>query len=160
MRMATAQVIQSIRREFRALKPGMDERLRRQWAAAEARELGRGGITAVARATGMSRTTITTGCRELTRPLKQRERDAQRIRRPGGGRRSLVDTDPGLLAALEALLEPVTRGDPESPLRWTCKSTSKLAAELTRQNRPVFTSPSRKLEKAIRSNLEGLGYGG
>ena len=137
MRMATAQVIQSIRRKFRALKPGMDERLRRQWAAAEARELGRGGITAVARATGMSRTTITTGCRELTRPLKQRERDAQRIRRPGGGRRSLVDTDPGLLAALEALLEPVTRGDPESPLRWTCKSTSKLAAELTRQKHPV-----------------------
>jgi hypothetical protein len=117
----------------------MDERLRRLWAAAEARELGRGGITAVARATGMSRTTITTGCQELTRPLKQR--DAQRIRRPGSGRRSLVDTDPGLLAALEALLEPVTRGDPESPLRWTCNSTSKLAAELTRQKHPVSDRP-------------------
>lgn len=115
----------------------MDERLRRQWAAAEARELGRGGVTAVARATGLSRTTITAGCRELALPAKQREQDAMRVRRPGGGRRRLAETDPDLLAALETLVEPVTRGDPESPLRWTCKSTAKLAAELTRQRHPV-----------------------
>lgn len=135
--MADTQAIKSIRRKFRALRPGMDERLRRQWAAAEARELGRGGVTAVARATGMSRTTITAGCHELELSVKQRERDAARVRRPGGGRRPLTETDPGLLAALEALLEPVTRGDPESPLRWTCKSTAKLATELTRQQHPV-----------------------
>jgi DDE family transposase len=135
--MAGGQVIQSIRRKFRALQPGMNERLRRQWAAAEARELGRGGVTAVAQATGMSRTTITTGCRELTLPVKQRAAAALRVRRPGGGRRSLVETDPQLRTALEALLEPVTRGDPESPLRWTCKSTARLAAELTRQQHPV-----------------------
>jgi hypothetical protein len=135
--MAAAQVIKSIRRKFRALRPGMDERLRRQWAAAEARELGRGGITAVASATGMSRTTITVGCRELELPAKQRAQEALRVRRPGGGRRSLTETDPGLLTALEALVEPVTRGDPESPLRWTCKSTAKLAAELTQQQHPV-----------------------
>ena len=135
--MAVAQTIKSIRRKFRALQPGMNERLRRQWAAAEARELGRGGITAVARATGMSRTTITVGCHELELPIRQREQDAACVRRPGGGRRPLVETDPGLLTALEALLEPVTRGDPESPLRWTCKSTAKLAAELTRQQHPV-----------------------
>ena len=135
--MAAAQVIQGIRRKFRALRPGMDERLRRQWAAAEARELGRGGITAVACATGMSRTTITVGCRELKLPVKQREQEARRVRRVGGGRRSLAEADPGLLTALEALVEPVTRGDPESPLRWTCKSTAKLAAELTRQQHPV-----------------------
>ena len=135
--MATAQFMQSIRRKFRALRPGMDERLRRQWAAAEARELGRGGITAVASAIGMSRTTITAGCRELKLPVKQREQEALRVRRPGGGRRSLAETDPELLTALEALVEPVTRGDPESPLRWTCKSTAKLAAELTRQQHPV-----------------------
>jgi hypothetical protein len=137
MRMADAQAIKSIRRKFRVLRPGMDERLRRQWAAAEARELGRGGITTVARAIGMSRTTITAGCHELELPAKQREQDAARVRRPGGGRRRLTETDPGLLAALEALVEPVTRGDPESPLRWTCKSTAKLAAELTRQQHPV-----------------------
>jgi hypothetical protein len=137
MRMASAQVIKSIRRKFQALRPGMDERLRRQWAAAEARELGRGGVTAVASATGLSRTTITAGCRELALPTRQREHAAQRVRRPGGGRRSLAETNPGLLVALEALVEPATRGDPESPLRWTCKSTAKLAAELTRQEHPV-----------------------
>jgi hypothetical protein len=135
--MADAQAIKSIRRKFRALRPGMDERLRRQWAAAEARELGRGGITTVSRATGMSRTTITAGGHELKLPLKQREQDAARVRRPGGGRRPLAETDPGLQTALEALVEPATRGDPESPLRWTCKSTAKLAAELTRQQHPV-----------------------
>jgi hypothetical protein len=135
--MAAVHVIQSIRRKFRALRPGMDERLRRQWAAAEARELGRGGITAVARATGMSRTTITVGCRELNLPVKQRRGESLRVRRPGGGRHPLAETDPDLLTALEALVEPVTRGDPESPLRWTCKSTAKLAAELTKQQHPV-----------------------
>lgn len=135
--MADAQTVKSIRRKFRALRPGMDERLRRQWAAAEARELGRGGVTAVARATGLSRTTITAGCHELDLPVRQREQGAARVRRPGGGRRRLAETDPELLTALEALVEPVTRGDPESPLRWTCKSTAKLAAELTRQQHPV-----------------------
>jgi hypothetical protein len=135
--MAAARVINGIRRKFRALRPGMDERLRRQWAAAEARELGRGGITTVAHAIGMSRTTITAGCRELKLPIKQRRQEALRVRRPGGGRRSLAETDPELLTALEAIVEPVTRGDPESPLRWTCKSTAKLAAELTQQKHPV-----------------------
>ena len=135
--MADSQVIRSIQRKFRVLRPGMDERLRRQWAATEARELGRGGVTAVALATGMSRTTITAGRHELELPLKQRRQEALRVRRPGGGRRLLAATDPDLLTALEALVEPVTRGDPESPLRWTCKSTAKLAAELTRQQHPV-----------------------
>lgn len=135
--MAVARIISGVRRKFRSLRPGMDERMRRQWAAAEARELGRGGITAVAQATGMSRTTITAGCRELRLPAKQRRQEVLRVRRPGGGRRSLAEIDPGLLTALEALVEPVTRGDPESPLRWTCKSTAKLAAELTQQKHPV-----------------------
>jgi hypothetical protein len=129
----------------------MDERLRRQWAAAEARELGRGGVTAVACATGMSRTTITVGGRELELPIKQREQEALRVRRPGGGRRSLAQTDPDLLAALEALVEPVTRGDPESPLRWTCKSTAKLAAELTRQKHPVS-------DRTVATMLKQAGY--
>jgi hypothetical protein len=115
----------------------MDERGRRQWAAAEAGELGWGGVSAVARATGLSRTTITAGLRELDLPAAKRAAEATRVRRPGGGRKPLTETDPGLLAALEALIEPTTRGDPESPLRWTCKSTRRLADELTRQRHAV-----------------------
>ena len=111
--------------------------MRRQWAAAEARELGRGGVTLVARATGMSRTTITEGMRELAQPARKRAAQAGRIRRPGGGRRPLARTDTGLRAALEALIEPTTRGDPESPLRWTCKSLRRLAEELTQQEHPI-----------------------
>jgi len=115
----------------------MDERIRRQWAATEARELGWGGVTMVARATGLSRTTITVGLRELSLPVKQRTIEAQRVRRPGAGRPRLVEIDPELLAALEALIEPGTRGDPESPLRWTCKSTRRLAEELTESHHPA-----------------------
>jgi hypothetical protein len=115
----------------------MDERRRRQWAGSEAREWGWGGVTAVAEATGLSRPTIIAGMRELELPQQQRAAEAWRVRRPGGGRRSLAEMDHGLLAALEALIEPVTRGDPESPLRWTCKSTRRLAGELTQQDHPV-----------------------
>jgi len=109
----------------------MDERLRRQWAAAEARDHGWGGVTLVARATGLSRTTITAGLRELDLPRKQRLQAAKRVRRPGAGRPRVLQADPELLTALENLLEPATRGDPESPLRWTSKSTRRLANELT-----------------------------
>jgi len=135
--MQDAKGVERIRRKFRSLNPVMDERLRRQWAASEAREWGWGGVTAVARATGLSRTTITAGLRELKQPAQVRAADIQRVRRPGGGRQPLTETDPQLLAALEALIEPVTRGDPASPLRWTCKSTRRLAEELRRQHHPV-----------------------
>ena len=126
-----------IRRKFRSLNMVMDERLRRQWAATEARDLGRGGVTLVARATGLSRTTITAGLHELDQPASQRMAEADRIRRPGGGRRPLKETDDGLLAALESLIEPTTRGDPQSPLRWTCKSLRRLAEELTGRRHPI-----------------------
>jgi Rhodopirellula transposase DDE domain len=102
-----------------------------------ARDIGWGGVSLVARATGLSRPTILAGLRELQLPAPQRAAAAQRIRRPGGGRRTVTATDPTLLAALMALIEPTTRGDLESPLRWTCKSTAKLADELTRQDHPV-----------------------
>jgi hypothetical protein len=125
---------------YRSLRVEMDERGRRQWAAAEARELGWGGVSAVAAATGLSRTTIMAGLRELDLPNRQREVEAVRVRRPGGGRKPVTETDPGLLAALEALIEPATRGDPQSPLRWTCKSTRRLADELTRQDHPIGTN--------------------
>jgi hypothetical protein len=94
-------------------------------------------VSAVAQATGLSRTTITAGLRELELPAKQRAVEGMRVRRPGGGRKALTEKDSGLLVALEALIEPVTRGDPESPLRWTCKSTRRLADELTLQRHPV-----------------------
>ena len=135
--MQDARLIARIRRKYRSLKPEMDERRRRQWAAAEARDLGWGGVTAVSRATGLSRTTIRVGARELARPARQRAVEARRVRRSGGGRRRLTEMDPGLLEALEALIEPTTRGDPESPLRWTCKSIRRLAAELSQQDHPV-----------------------
>jgi hypothetical protein len=91
------------------------------------------------------------GLRELELPAQQRAADALRVRRPGAGRRPLQESDPGLLAALEALIEPTTRGDPESPLRWTCKSTRKLADELTRQDHPVGPG-------TVRSLLHQAGY--
>jgi len=143
--MQDAQVISRIRRKYRSLSPEMDERLRRQWAAAESREIGWGGISAVSQATGMSRTTITAGVRELELSEKERVIEANRIRRPGGGRKSLRETDPGLIAVLESLIEPSTRGDPESPLRWTCKSTRRLADELTKQDHPVSARTVAKL---------------
>src|SRR3954463_16814547 len=104
-----------IRRKYHLLVPEMDERLRRQWAAAEARELGWGGVSLVARATGLSRPTITAGLRELEPSTAERAAEATRIRRRGGGRPPVTKADPGLLAALESLLEPATRGDPRSP---------------------------------------------
>jgi hypothetical protein len=135
--MQDAQVVERIRRKYRSLSVEMDERNRRQWAAAEARDLGWGGVTAVAQATSLSRTTITAGLRELDLPARRRAAEAVRVRRPGGGRKPLTHSDPDLLAALEALIEPATRGDPESPLRWTCKSIRRLADELTRQHHPA-----------------------
>jgi len=153
--MQDAQIIARIQSKYPSLEPEMDERLRRQWAAAEARDMGWGGITAVAQATGMSRTTITAGLRELALPEEERVREAGRIRRPGGGRKSVTEIDPGLRAALEALIEPASRGDPESPLRWTCKSTRNLADELTRQQHPVRTRTVARLLREAGYSLQG-----
>lgn len=133
-----AAVVESVRRKFAALEPVLDERARRQWAATEALELGWGGISTVAEATGMSRVTITNGIGEVeARQASAEEQVTTRIRRPGGGRKQLIETDPELMQALESLVDPVTRGDPMSPLRWTCKSTYKLSEELHRQKHPV-----------------------
>jgi hypothetical protein len=135
--MQDAKVEARIRRKFRLVAVELDERRRRQWAAAEAQEVGWGGISLVARATGLSRPTIAIGLKELQLSSKSRVVAAARVRSAGGGRRTLTQADPGLLEALGRLIEPSTRGDPMSPLRWTCKSTAKLAEELTRQNHPV-----------------------
>ena len=135
--MQDAKVEARIRRKFRLVAVELDERRRRQWAAAEARDVGWGGISLVARATSLSRPTIMAGLKDLERSAKSRLVAAARVRSPGGGRRTLTQSDPGLLEALERLIDPATRGDPMSPLRWTCKSTTKLAEELTRQKHPV-----------------------
>ena len=137
--MSDKEVVAGVRRKFEALGPVMGERVRRQWAAAEARAVGRGGIAAVAAATGLSRTTVAAGIREL------RDRAAGaaepvpggRARRPGGGRRPLAETDATLRRDLEGLVEPTARGDPRSPLRWTCKGVRKLAAALRRMGHAV-----------------------
>jgi hypothetical protein len=134
--MQDAIVVERIRRKFQAMAPLLDERSRRQWAAAEAMELPYGGVTSVASATGLSRTTITVGIGELRNQVTGQTL-ARNIRRPGGGRKYLEDTDAGLWNALDALIDPLTRGDPESPLRWTCKSTRRLAEALRGQGHPV-----------------------
>src|SRR5215471_9231026 len=137
--MDTSTIIAAIRQKYALLRPVMTERMRRQWAASEALALPRGGMTLVAQATGMSRTTIWAGVRELRDPSASppAPSDPRRCRRPGGGRHLAEVDDPRLLADLERLVNPVTRGDPMSPLRWTCKSTRKLAEELQGQGHRV-----------------------
>jgi hypothetical protein len=127
---------ENVRRVFDVLRPVLNERMRRLVAAAEAQALGHGGVTLVARATGLARSTIAEGIQELAAPPTAAPGE-QRLRRPGGGRKPLTQHDPALLRDLEALVEPSTRGDPESPLRWTCKSLSKLATALRAQGHPI-----------------------
>src|SRR5580700_5118234 len=111
--------------KFETIVPHLDERQRRLLLGAEARALGHGGIRLVARAAGVREATVALGASELDAG----EEPLGRARRPGGGRKRAADLDPGLVPALLALVDPVTRGDPESPLRWTVKSTRNLAAE-------------------------------
>ena len=130
----------------------MDERMRRQWAGTEASALGWGGVTAVALATGLARNTVQAGLREVKhRRRYPQTKVGERLRRVGGGRKLLTQCDPGLDGALMALIDPATRGHPESPLRWTCKSTSKLAEELTRKNHPVT-------DRTVATLLKKAGY--
>src|SRR6266852_8252394 len=143
-----------IQQKFERLRPVMDERVCRLWLATEALALGRGGITLVARATGMSRKRIGVGIRELREQSSSTATPPSapaRVRRPGGGRKPKTETDPTLLDDLEALVEPLTRGDPMSPLRWTCKSTYKLAAALREQGHAVS-------HETVRQLLLGLDY--
>ena len=145
--------VQVIAQKFASLEPVLDERARRLWAAAEARAIGRGGISRVAEATGLSRITVRSGLSELnpsSSPL-DREVAAGRTRRPGGGRKPLTEHDSKLYRALEILVDPVTRGDPMSPLRWTCKSAAKLAAELQARGHSVS-------ERSVNRLLHASGY--
>jgi transposase len=149
-----------IEEKYNALADRLDEATLRLWAAVEARTLGRGGVSAVAKAVGLSRTTIYAGLEELDwkkqgagvstglTPVKVGQR---RVRAQGGGRKKLKDKNPTLLRDLDALVEPTTRGDPMSPLRWTCKSTPRLARELAERGHKVS-------QRSVCGLLAELGY--
>ncbi len=149
--MPDAQVVKWIRDKYLAIVSDLDERGRRRWAAAEARSLGWGGITAVAKATGISDRTIRNGIEELDDPQAP---TAHHQRKTGGGRRRREEEEPDLIEALEALVEPVARGDPMSPLRWTCKSTYVLADELTTHGFVISSTKVGALLKAQGYSLQ------
>ncbi len=143
--MPDSEIIAAVRNKYQALRPVLDEKVRRRWAACEAMAIGWGGITAVAEATGLSRPTIRAGLAEVRGgdvPDAEEEPGAerQRLRRVGGGRRRVTESDRTLLKDLQALLEASTRGDPQSPLLWTSKSTRHLAEALV-QRGPGATRP-------------------
>jgi hypothetical protein len=142
--------LDALQEKVARLWPHLDERARRLFAASEARELGRGGISIVSRACGLSRVTITKGRRELDEPPLP----PGRVRRPGAGRPRIEASDPGLLKELDALVEPLSRGDPESPLRWTSKGTRVLAGELTAAGHPVSHETVAQLLKAMEYSLQ------
>jgi hypothetical protein len=140
-----------IRERFAVLSPHLDERERRLLAAVEARALGYGGIAAVSLATGIAASTIGRGLKDLASEVALAP---GRVRRSGGGRKLLVVTDPELLANLMALVEPGERGDPMSPLRWTCKSLRQLAAELTARGHPISRTNVGELLKRQKFSLQ------
>jgi len=153
--MIDTDIIEVLRRKFTRLRAELHERGRRRWAASEALELGHGGIKAVAQATGLGERTIRRGCQALRDDHAPASPAGRRIRRAGGGRTPLQTHDPALVSALEALVEPTTRGDPMSPLRWTCKSTRKLAKALAGQGHQVSHTTVAQLLAALDYSFQG-----
>ncbi len=144
-------VSENIKNRYSLISSFLNERTRRLWAAAEALDQGHGGITAVSRATGVSRRAITEGCKELKAKRSTLQPPSQAVRKKGGGRKSIEKKYPKVRTELESLLEHVTRGDPESPLRWTCKSVRVLASEL--KNKGIVIS-----YVAVSALLKDMGY--
>jgi transposase len=146
---------EALRAKYRRLSERLDERAYRLCMASDAIALGRGGITRVAEAAEVSRTTVYAGIRELREPAASlpgtTKSGKRRVRRPGGGRKAIADQDETFLEDLDALLDPATRGDPMSALRWTCKSTDKLAEELSRSGHPVS-------QATVWRMLDDMGY--
>jgi transposase len=140
-----------IAEKYARLRDVLDERARRLWAGVEAESLGRGGIAAVARATGMAISTVTRGRNEAR---AEQLYEHGRVRREGGGRRAVKETQQGLVDALQSLVDPVTRGDPESPLRWTCKSLQKLADELSTKGFKIGKDTVGKLLRELGYSLQ------
>ena len=141
---------EAIQRRFELLGPHLDERTRRLAAAAEAEVIGFGGVAKVARATGYSCPALRRGLKEL-KEAPEPDCEGRRIRRPGGGRKRTVDTDLTLRSDLEKLVQPTERGDPESPLRWTCKSVRRLAEELKRMGHQTS-------HRMVAEMLHAMGY--
>ena len=146
-----------IAQQFKRIRGSLDERGRREWAASEAMALGYGGIALVHRATGIAPSTIGKGIKELRDQPDESEGSEvrRRVRRPGGGRPKKTEEDPTLSGALERLVEPVTRGDPESPLRWTSKSLRRLAAELVADGHSVSYRTVGRMLKQLKYSLQG-----
>ena len=154
--MQIASAIEQIESKYQSLASVLDERARRHWAATEARAYGWGGVSAVREATGMSPNTIRKGLVELAAREGEPDSDVGwRLRKPGGGRKRLTETDPQLSVELDRLVAPLTRGDPESPLRWTCKSTNHLAQALSRQGHPISARAVAQLLNAAGYSLQG-----
>jgi len=155
--MMPSVITEALSKKFNLLKGELDERSRRIWAATEALAIGHGGIKAVAKATGIAESTVRIGKNELDQGVstKPTEGPSRRIRRKGGGRKPLTEFDDSLLAALDALVEPNARGDPMSPLRWTCKSTRNLAKEMKREGHPVSHTKVAQLLRTLGYSLQG-----
>jgi transposase len=147
-------LVGAVREKYESLRRVLSERQRRIWAATEARALPHGGVSVIAKATGLSRSTIHAGIRELVTGQKKALAGG-RSRKIGGGRKRLTDDQPEVLKALQNLIEPTTRGDPESPLRWTCKSTRKLARELQGQGFRVGDRKVADLLHQMKYSLQG-----
>jgi hypothetical protein len=150
--MQDATILKAIEGKYIELLDDLDERGRRRWAAVEARALGHGGITVVALATGLSDRTIRTGLKELDDPAPL---GGHRQREVGGGRKSYAITQPGLQDALDRLIEPTARGSPTNPLRWTIKSTYRLAQALQEQGYQVSATSVRRMLVAMKYSLQG-----
>lgn len=147
------ETLAALRIKYQTLEPLLDERVRRIWAASEAQALGHGGITAVAKATGIGRKTIWLGLEEIR--CGEHLEAPEQIRRSGGGRKPRTEEDPMVLEALDRLIDPTTRGEPTSPLRWTCKSLRTLATELKDMGHQVSHTKVGELLKGMDFSLQG-----
>jgi len=146
-------IIETLQEKFEALQPLMSERLRRYWAATEAKALGHGGMAAVTQATGLSRHTMARGLAELADTPALAIPSLTRSRHVGGGRRQVIEPDPTVRQDLETLVEPATRGEPLSPWRWTCTSTRKLAEALQTHGHRVGARTVARLLHAMDESL-------
>lgn len=153
--MIAATVVEALRQKYHMLKPELDERGRRLWAGSESLVLGYGGLKAVVEATGLGENTVRRGCQELQATVGAPPAQVRRIRRQGGGRKPLTGAEQELLTVLEGLVEPTARGDPMSPLRWTCKSTRRLATELSRQGHRISHTKVAQLLDKLGYSLQG-----
>lgn len=153
--MISSKIVHAIKVKYEALKTELDEKARRFWAASEANSLGHGGVRAVSKATGIAESTIRIGQSEIKRSSTEpKEQEVRRIRNKGAGRKPIIEQDREILKALDALVEPTSRGDPTSPLRWTCKSTRRLAKELSEMGHVISHAKVGQLLSELNYSLQ------